>query len=91
MNVGADAHSLMRTSSYICAPSHAGVMGLGEVNVVCGGMECHEQQQEYLTLCPAAPPGDVTLVVAVDAAGRVVELEVAGGGHAHHVNVLKRK
>ena len=53
------------------------------------GMECHEQQQEYLTLCPAAPPGDVTLVVAVDAAGRVVELEVAGGGHAYHVNVLK--
>ena len=43
-----------------------------------------------LTLCPAAPAGDVTLVVAVDAAGRVVELEVAGRRHAHHVDVLEQ-
>ena len=44
-----------------------------------------------LTLGPAAPAGDVTLVVAVDAAGRVVELEVAGRRHAHHVDVLERR
>ena len=44
-----------------------------------------------LTLGPAAPAGDVTLVVAVDAAGWVVELEVAGRRHAHHVDVLQRK
>ena len=43
-----------------------------------------------LTLGPAAPAGDVTLVVAVDAAGRVVELEVAGRRHAHHVDVLEQ-
>ena len=54
--------------------------------------EAHEQQEGgLLTLGPAAPSGDVTLVVAVDAAGRVLELEVAGRRHAHHVNVLKRQ
>ena len=50
------------------------------------------QLQEWLlTLGPAAPAGDVALVVAVDAAGRVVELEVAGRRHAHHVDVLQRQ